>query len=370
MRLAVYNVENLFDRAAVMNTETWSAGSETLMAFAELKKLLGNEVYSVPVKDRIVELMTELGLSKVDKGPFVILRRNRGKLLRRTRTGLLEITANGRSEWAGTLDLVREPVNEVAMQNTARVIAETAADILGVIEAEHRPGLVEFNRVLIDSVGGRPYRHVMLIDGNDERGIDVGLLTAPGFPIGDMRSHVDDRKPDGWPIFSRDCPEFNVSTPAGREIIVILNHFKSKFGGETAQSRNKRKAQAKRAAEIYQAAVARNELVAVMGDFNDSPQSEALKPLLQSTDLRDISTHPAFENGGLPGTHGTCVSRESKIDYLLLSPALFARATGGGVCRKGMWPGDRRKRWETFPELTQEHEVASDHALIWADVDV
>ena len=32
----------------------------------------------------------------------------------------------------------------------------------------------------------------MVIDGNDERGIDVGLVTR--FPVGTMRSHVDDFK--------------------------------------------------------------------------------------------------------------------------------------------------------------------------------
>jgi hypothetical protein len=31
----------------------------------------------------------------------------------------------------------------------------------------------------------------MVIDGNDSRGIDVGLMTGPDHPIGLMRSHVD-----------------------------------------------------------------------------------------------------------------------------------------------------------------------------------
>jgi hypothetical protein len=34
---------------------------------------------------------------------------------------------------------------------------------------------------------------VMLIDGNDERGIDVGLMTSEHLPINPMRSHVDYR---------------------------------------------------------------------------------------------------------------------------------------------------------------------------------
>ncbi len=42
----------------------------------------------------------------------------------------------------------------------------------------------------------------MLIDGNDERGIDVGLMTRDGRQITRIRSHVDDT--DKGVIFSRD----------------------------------------------------------------------------------------------------------------------------------------------------------------------
>jgi hypothetical protein len=68
-------------------------------------------------------------------------------------------------------------------------IKDVDADILAIVEAEDRPGLVRYNNELL----GGMYRHVMLVDGNDERGIDVGILTKPGFPIHTIRSHVDAR---------------------------------------------------------------------------------------------------------------------------------------------------------------------------------
>lgn len=64
----------------------------------------------------------------------------------------------------------------------------------------------------------------MVIDGNDERGIDVGLMTKTGYEIGLMRSHIHDLQDDGAPIFSRDCPEYSVKTPSG-ETIWILQHY-------------------------------------------------------------------------------------------------------------------------------------------------
>lgn len=52
------------------------------------------------------------------------------------------------------------------------------------------------------------YGHVMVVDGNDQRGIDVGLLTTEEIDITSVSSHVDvpDPKRPGKPLFSRDCP--------------------------------------------------------------------------------------------------------------------------------------------------------------------
>lgn len=370
MRLASYNVENLFDRAKVMNLETWSEGRPVLEKFAALQSLLGEITYSANQKQRMAELMIELGLEKSDQGPFVILRRNRGKLLRRPKEGGIEIVADGRADWAGSLELREEPIDENAMRNTARVMSDLQADVLGIIEAEHRPGLAMFNAKVIPAVGGRPFRHVMLIDGNDDRGIDVGILTCAGYSVGLMRSHVDDRLPNGSPIFSRDCPEFVVMTPSGKEIVVLVNHFKSKGYGSKRAADARRKAQAQRVKEIYEGLIASGrDLVAVIGDLNDTPDSAPLRPLIADTDLKDVFLHEAFDDGGYPGTFGLC-NTANKIDYILLSPPLFERVQCGGVWRKGMWPGSRPKRWETYEELRTLHDAASDHAAVWVDIDL
>jgi hypothetical protein len=41
-----------------------------------------------------------------------------------------------------------------------------------------------------------PYDHVMLIDGNDTRGIDAGIMTRSQIEIVNMRSNVDVPDPD------------------------------------------------------------------------------------------------------------------------------------------------------------------------------
>ena len=371
MRLASFNVENLFDRARVMQQDTWADGKDVLQAFADLNELLGEQKYTDPRKAEMVRLMRKLGLERSDKGTFVILRRNRGGLLRRPRGGGLIILAKGRSDWSGSLELIDAPVNERAMRNTARVMSDIQADILAVVEAENRPSLAEFNDQIISAVGGEPYDHVMLIDGNDKRGIDVGILTRKGHSISSMRSHVDDKQPNGQYVFSRDCAQYSVDTPARNTIIVLINHLKSKGYGNTRASNARRKAQATRVAEIYKQLVNEGkEHVAVVGDFNDTPDSDPLSPLIQETNLKDVFEHDEFEDGGYPGTYGYCRANQ-KIDYILLSPALFDRVERGGLRREGMWPGVKPEpRWAVYDEVSKPKYAASDHAALWVDIDV
>jgi endonuclease/exonuclease/phosphatase family metal-dependent hydrolase len=121
---------------------------------------------------------------------------------------------------------------------------------------------------------------------------------------------------------------------------------------------------------IYQARRAEGiDNIIVLGDFNDTPQSSPLAPLLQQTDLQDVSAHPAYANDGHPGTFGNGTASQ-KFDYILLSPALFDRAQAAGVFRKGVWGGTHGDRWEIYPEMEEPHHAASDHAAIWVELDV
>jgi endonuclease/exonuclease/phosphatase family metal-dependent hydrolase len=160
---------------------------------------------------------------------------------------------------------------------------------------------------------------------------------------------------------------------------VIPNHFKSKFGGNDAASIAKRESQATRVAEIYhRLREDGSDNIVILGDFNDTPDSEPLQPLLAETDLRDVSELELFDTGEFKGRKGTnergigtfgLGNDRDKIDYLLLSPALFDRVTAAGLFRKGAWPGSRPPRWTVYKELKEKVHVASDHHVIWAEID-
>lgn len=374
MRLACFNVENLFRRPRALNTAGWQAGHAVavLTAYQKLEEVFHKTRYDSADRESILKHLKTLGLVSSDESQWAFLRRSRGQLLRRPKRGPVEVIANGRADWIGWLELKREAVNEIATRNTARVVANLRADVLAVVEAEDRPALERFVSDVMPSAfpaASKPwaYRHVMLIDGNDDRGIDVGLMTRNRYPIGRVRSHVDDRDSACNAIFSRDCAEYEIPIAGGDALLILVNHFKSKGYGKQADSDATRRQQAARVAKIYAERRAEGwQRVAVVGDLNDTPDSKPLAPLIAKTDLRDVIEHPAYIREARSGTYGTS---NDKIDYLLLSPALFASVSKAGVDRSGVWRGPRVKDpWTMLDTVTSALEQASDHAAVWADL--
>jgi endonuclease/exonuclease/phosphatase family metal-dependent hydrolase len=366
MKLVSYNVENLFARARAMNEVDPRQGTRAIEGTVRLNQLFSRSTYTPRVKLEILRLLKSLGLDEADDGgDYAILRQNKGKLVKRPRNKPVEVVANGRSSWIGWVELKTEDVNEVATRATAHTIRDLRPDVLGVVEAESRPALVRFAEGVLAAGGAKPFEHIMLIDGNDQRGIDVGVMLAKGYDIVSMESHVDDEDREGR-IFSRDCAAYTIRTPKRNSMVIIMNHLKSKIsGGDAIRLR-----QAKRVKSIYEKLRHDgHELVAVMGDMNDTPDSAPLAPLIKETDLKDIAEHPHFDNGGRRGTYGNGAAGE-KIDYILLSPKLFAKVTKGGIFRMGVWGGKNGTLFPHYPEITRAEEAASDHAAIWAEVGV
>lgn len=373
MRIATFNVENMFKRSKIMNLPKWADGAKVLKDYARLNELIGQDMYSAADKKELLKIMgNHPGLNSPQKkeSTYLQLRDIRGDFFKKPQGKPVEIVANGRGDWIGWFELKTEPIKEVATENTARVVKLVNADILGIVEAEDRTALKQFNDAVIKKVGGQPYEHVMLIDGNDDRGIDVGIMSRQPFPIDSMRSHVDDA--DGTSvIFSRDCPEYSFTLPNGTTLLVLVNHLKSKGYGTAAASDARRARQAKRVRAIYdQRRHEGLQHIAIIGDFNDTPTSIPMAPLLQQgSDLKDVSAHPNYQDDGRPGTHGNGTAA-SKFDYILLSPALWATVQHAGVERHGVWGGKNGDLWDILPELKTAKDAASDHAALWVDLAV
>ena len=371
MRLGMYNVENLFDRATAMNQETWKDGRQALDDFHRLSVLTQKESYSDKDKAEMLTIMRRhKGLIKNGTSTFLCLRENRGDFIKVPKKTPAVIVANGRGDWIGWFDLETESVKETSTENTARVIKEINVDVLCVVEAEDRTALKRFNRDVIPNVEYTSYDHVMLIDGNDERGIDVGIMTRKDYSIQQIASHVDDVDDKGI-IFSRDCPEYLVQTSAVNKLLVLINHFKSKGYGSPKTSNEKRMRQAKRVREIYEERLQEGyEFIAIAGDLNNAPDSGGpLDPLLNGSGLLDVMSHSKFVGDDRPGTHGNG-AKDAKFDYILMSPKLQGTVQKAGIERRGVWGGKNGTLFPHLPEIKSSMDAASDHAALWVQLDI
>lgn len=154
-------------------------------------------------------------------------------------------------------------------------------DVLAVQEVEDIGVLRQF--ALEDLAGMYPYQ--VLVEGNDQRLIDVGLLSR--YPIGGVTSwrfavHPDE--PHDY-IFSRDLLEVEILDPKRRQRLftVFNNHLKSNYmrwdeDEATARPRilERRRRQAEMVAQIVEARTRPNSSYVVVGDMNDDVAGETL----------------------------------------------------------------------------------------------
>lgn len=361
IKIATYNLNNLFERARIMELEGFSAVSkEVLGDVSKLNVLLENESYAGETGDEILKILNKY-FHEMPTNPWFKINEIREKLFSRKRDGSgLTLVAKGRKSWLGWVELLKQKTNEVSLENTARVINAVKPDILCTVEVDNRIALNNFNNWVLKKFSN--YKHAMVIDGNDERGIDVGILS--NFDIASMVSHVDDFYKDKnhkeWPIFSRDCPEFEIKIK-NNKLFLLCNHLKSKGYGNQRDNDAKRKRQADRVVAILKKYDLKKEFVVISGDFNDTPNSIPLKNLLNLPDLHDVLSSEKFA-----GERWTYHTGKDQIDYLLVSTPLFEKITEVNIERRGIF----KKNNESFPEVTNKVTQASDHACVWASFNI
>lgn len=351
-RVVSFNVENLFSRATVLNFEENADGKKPLETIEKLRVALSKKTYN---KARIEELYAEVK-------EFIDIVEVREKLFRAGK-----VVADGVDDWGGFIEFKRDKFTEAARKNTARVLREVNADVCCLIEVESRPVLRHFCVSRLPRVDGSfdEYKYHMLLDGNDNRGIDVAL--ASRIPIGGIWTHIYDRDADG-PIFSRDCLELELLHPSGNTIWMLLNHLKSKGYGTQAANDAKRLRQAERIAEIlttdYDLA---KDMVIVAGDMNETPDGGTIDPLLDLPNLHDVLEQSLPD----PKDRWTYIynRRGNQIDHLLVSTPLRERLVTSGIERRGMFGVDTFTNGAIIPfDTIRKHtDAASDHGAVWAE---
>jgi endonuclease/exonuclease/phosphatase family metal-dependent hydrolase len=366
VRIATFNVENLFSRPIAMDYESFAKGQPYLDAFNTLNSIFVKAKYDDQDKATILKIMKEQGLHVArPNNKHLEFRKIRGQLLAK-KSGEYRVVANGRADWVGWIELKKKEINDKAIINTARVIAAVNADIVALCEVEDRPGLVKFHDnvllPILDLTGRAGYPFSLVVDGNDARGIDVAILSR--FPISDITTHVFDI-PGTPPVFSRDCCEYFVEvTGVSGRLIVMINHFSSRGSDPTGMKR--------RIFQSQQVAAIVNDRMqqgfthfVVCGDLNDSPDKPGLAPLVQHPDLSDAIKKFSDSIDPSGKRLGTYETGKVQFDYLLMSPAIEATAKGAGIERRGH---HAPKTWKAFDSVKSSRDDASDHHCAWVDL--
>jgi len=263
-------------------------------------------------------------------------------------------------------------ISQEQRKNTANAILETDPQILAVEEVENLATLRLFNGKYL----GNAFDRILLIDGNDARGIDVGFLVRKGVSaeILEIRTHVDDAVSGGYldksnrldtrvaaqAVFSRDCLEADLRV--GQMVLTFLvNHFKAQDNKPGSTTR--RLGQAGRVAAL--AATARNQgkFPIVMGDLNidvkQSDYDQSLDPLVTLPILHDPF---AGLNDQDRWTHYYSSKRKvSRLDYILIDARLAPRVLGTEIFRKGLSKKCKQYAGPRLASMKTNDLEASDH---------
>ncbi len=361
LRLASFNVENLFSRAKVFGSSDQAKVSANLAAVDELQGLIRKPVYSAQDKQRI------LALYKGDLKTFVSINEDRGKLFKMKGMSIVGVEADGAGDWDGEIVFKQANFSEMTRNNTAQVVKAVNADIMGIVEVEDRPTLNSFESALLNN----RYPFNMVLDSHDPRSIDVGLYSK--YPLGTIKTHMFEKSGKSW-LFSRDCLEIEVVLPNNQILTVLCNHFKSRGYDPDGTATKKRQQQAERVVQILKTYDLTRDLVVVCGDFNDTPTSPALQSILNVANLSDVL---ALQYPGEPLKRWTYTldGRIEQIDFLLVSKPLKDGFTKAGVERRGIADlkkitskqGGKVDIEQEYPTVTGWANSASDHAIVWAD---
>ena len=373
MKIVTFNIQNLFHRDRSFLEKPFNKNREEWEM--EVDQLLEKPIKSIQDNDRIRELACLVGMDKCNQLPYAVLRRKTGFLFLKGKNYSKELKASELTDWNGWIALQNYPLDPIAIENKARVIADVNPDILVLQEIEDRASLEEFNDEFLSRFGCKPFQKTCVMQGNSKRGQEIGILTRNGYEIQSVRSHIYYLNFLGEILFDKDLMEYEILTARGNSLWILATHLQDQTEYKE-HSDAIRKAQTEKIAEVYHKLYAEGKKqIAVMGTLNTISYCNSLAPLLQRTNLKEVTKHPSFnvdfDKGKDAGYYSLGAYRMGvnikQKDYLLLSPELFDKVKSSGLNRKGIWP-EKRPMWTVYPSINHKNHAASEHPAIWVDL--
>lgn len=374
MKIATFNIQNLFHRDRSFLDKPFHECNDVWQT--ELDELLVKDTKNAEDNDRIRELSLLVGIDNSYQLPYAVLRRKAGFLFLKGKNYSKELKASELTDWNGWVALQNYPLDPIAVENKARVIADVNPDILILQEIEDRASLEEFNKDFLPRFGCIPFQQTFVVQGNDRRGQEIGILTRIGYEIKSVRSHIYDINRQREFVFDKDLVEYEILTARGNSLWILVTHLQERTEKKELSDKI-RIAQAEKIAEVFNHLYSDGKRhIAVMGTFNAASYCNSVAPLLRNN-LKEVTKHPSFnvdfDKGKDAGYYSLGAYRMGvnikQKDYLLLSPELFEKTKSSGLNRKGVWP-EKRPLWTVYPSMNHKNHAASEHPAIWGDFEV
>ncbi|WP_418603559.1 hypothetical protein [Hwangdonia sp.] len=372
MKIATLNIQNLFHRDKSLIEKPF--GKNLTDWIKELDTLMLQNSKSQNQQERIRELSFLIGFEKSSPRPYAVLQRKAGFLYMK---GLNHSVANKASDltnWNGWIEIQTVPIHSKATQHKAQVIANVNPDILLLQEIEDRASFEDFNQLILPKFNCKSYTHSFVIQSDNMNGLEMGIALRQGYSLDAVRTYnINGTINDN----GKNLIEYEISTPS-KETIWLLNAYLKKPTKDRNLSDNNRKKQVISIAEVYTKLKTEGKKnIIIAGTFNAPSYCDSLSPLIQHTDLKDITKHLTFEvdiDIGKDATYHRLGAYRMGVnikqkDYMLFSPALFDKMTDSGLNRKAMWP-DKRPQWSIYKSVTNKNLAASEHPLVWGNIDL
>jgi endonuclease/exonuclease/phosphatase family metal-dependent hydrolase len=216
-------------------------------------------------------------------------------------------------------------------------------DVLAVQEVGGASALIE----LRDSLGeaGLNFAHWQLVPAHDS---DIHLALLSRFPFTASRPHTNENFLLGGRRFhvSRGFAEVDIQVNTNYSFTLVAAHLKSKrasFAGDEAQMRLEEARLLREKIDTLLAANPNINLV-VLGDFNDTRDSESTRMIIGTGKLRLVDTRPAEKNGDQPQESRKQENRSitwthfyakedtyRRIDFILLSHGMARELVADGT---------------------------------------
>lgn len=265
MKIATFNIQNLFHRDRSFLEKPFNKNKKEWEM--EVDQLLEKPFKSIQDNDRIRELACLVGIDKCNQLPYAVLRRKASFLFLKGKNYSKELKASELTNWNGWIALQNFPIDPKAVENKARVIADVNPDILVLQEIEDRASLDEFNNEFLPRFGCNPFEQSFVVQGNDMRGQEIGILSRNGFKIESVRNHIYDLNINKNTLFCKDLVEYKILTANGNTIWILATHLQEQTIYKE-HSDTIRKVQTEKIAEVYHKLYAEDKKhIAVMGGY-------------------------------------------------------------------------------------------------------